>query len=158
MSIADVQLAMKKAPKPVWWDIYTGWCGWCKVMDKKTYTNPQVIQYINEHFYAVKFDAETKDSIAFGGHMYGFQPEERANHLAVEIMGGQLSYPTSIFMPAGFGRPMAIPGYQDVPTIEMILKYLAEEKYKTMPFADYQKTFKGSWVVTDNTPIAAPAH
>ena len=32
----------KKENKIILIDAYTNWCGWCKVMDKKTYTNKQV--------------------------------------------------------------------------------------------------------------------
>jgi hypothetical protein len=33
---------------------------WCKVMDKKTFTNPKVIKYVNKTYYAVSLDAEGK--------------------------------------------------------------------------------------------------
>ena len=39
-------------------DIYTDWCGPCKLMDKNTFQNPDVAQYLNNNFYAVKFNAE----------------------------------------------------------------------------------------------------
>src|SRR6202008_4671840 len=65
MNWDDVQVAMKKKPKKVWVDVYTDWCGWCKVMDKKTFSHPEVIKYMNEHFYAVKFNAESKEDIMF---------------------------------------------------------------------------------------------
>jgi len=145
MTLDEAQAAMKKQPKKVWMDVYTSWCGWCKVMDKKTFTNPDVIKYLNQHFYAVKLDAEQKDSISFMGKKYGFVPEERANHFAVEIMRGQMSYPTSVYMEEGFQSPMCIPGYQEVPAMEMILKYLAEGIYKKTPFPEYQEKFVGTW-------------
>lgn len=39
-------------------DCYTEWCGWCKVMDKNTFSNPEVISYMNEKFIAAKIDME----------------------------------------------------------------------------------------------------
>src|SRR5690606_20911058 len=86
LTIDEVQVAMKKQPKKVYMDVYTDWCGWCKVMDRKTFSNKDVIKYMNKHFYAVKFNAERQDSIRFLGKWYGFQPENRANALAVELM------------------------------------------------------------------------
>src|SRR5690606_15282352 len=44
MTWDEAQVAMKKQPKKVWVDVYTDWCGWCKVMDKKTFSNPEVIR------------------------------------------------------------------------------------------------------------------
>ncbi len=38
LTINEVNAKMKTDPKPVLIDIYTTWCYWCKVMDKKTYS------------------------------------------------------------------------------------------------------------------------
>ncbi len=142
MSLDDVQAAMKKQPKKVLIDFYTGWCGWCKVMDKKTYSNPDVIKYINDNFYAVKFDAERKDTISFLNKEYGFTPEMRANAFAIQMLNGQLSYPTTLIMMENFQTPQPVPGYLDVAKMEMILKYLNENTYLTVKWEDYQKDFK----------------
>ena len=32
-------------------DLYTDWCGWCKVMDRNTFTDPDVIENINNNFF-----------------------------------------------------------------------------------------------------------
>src|SRR5690606_17010397 len=56
----EVEALMKTKPKKVLIDVYTDWCGWCKKLDKEVYENPMAIQYINEHFYAIKFNAEQK--------------------------------------------------------------------------------------------------
>ena len=47
-----------KNPKKIFIDLYTEWCGYCKKMDANTFKDPEVAKYMNEHFYAVKFDAE----------------------------------------------------------------------------------------------------
>lgn len=39
-------------------DVYTNWCGWCKVMDQKTYSQAAVIEKINRHFVPVKLNPE----------------------------------------------------------------------------------------------------
>lgn len=145
MNWDEVQVAMKKEPKKVWVDVYTDWCGWCKVMDKKTFSNPEVIEYMNEHFYAVKFNAERKDEIMFMGKSYGFSPEHNANLLAATLMNGRMSYPTNIVMQENFQGPSPIPGYIKVPDIERVMKYLVEGHYKTQKFEEYAKTFKPEW-------------
>ena len=35
-------------------DVYTKWCGPCKMMMANTFTNANVIEYINANYYAVK--------------------------------------------------------------------------------------------------------
>jgi uncharacterized protein YyaL (SSP411 family) len=67
MSLKDVELAMQKEKRPILIDLYTDWCGWCKVMDKKTYTNKKVIEYLQDKFYPVKLDAETRERITWNG-------------------------------------------------------------------------------------------
>ena len=39
-------------------DCYTDWCGWCKVMDKKTFSDRKIIERINEKYMAIKFNPE----------------------------------------------------------------------------------------------------
>lgn len=159
LTMDEVQTAMKKEPRKVFVDVYTDWCGWCKVMDKKTFSNKNVARYINEKFYAVKFNAEQKDSVRFMGKMYGFVSDYRANQLAVELLRGQLSYPTSVILEENFQNPQPVPGYLDVPTIQTILTYLGENKYKSTPFAEYQKEFKPTWAATEEAaPAAVPGH
>jgi thioredoxin-related protein len=139
-------------------DVYTDWCGWCKVMDKKTFSNPDVIEYVNKNFYAVKLNAEQKDSIRFVGKMYGFAPEYRANMFAVELLRGQMSFPTSVVMEENFQNPMPIPGYLDVPTMEKIIKYLGENIYKSKQFPEYEKGFTATWTekASPAPPIGGP--
>jgi thioredoxin-related protein len=49
-------------------------------------------------------------------------------------------------MEENFQNPQPIPGYLDVPTIEMVLKYLGEGAYKKQQFSEWQSGFKASWV------------
>ena len=51
LSIEKAQELQKKVPKNIIMDIYTDWCGPCKLMDKNTFQNPDVAQYLNNNFY-----------------------------------------------------------------------------------------------------------
>ena len=53
-------------------DLYTDWCGWCKVMDRNTFTDSDVIDNINNNFIPVKFDAEYQNSVVFNNNSYKF--------------------------------------------------------------------------------------
>ena len=53
MTVEEAQEKFMVSPKPIIIDLYTNWCYWCKVMDKKTYNNEKVIKYINKNFYAI---------------------------------------------------------------------------------------------------------
>ncbi len=95
-------------------DIYTDWCGWCKVMDKKTFTDPTVQEYLKENYHLIKFDAEQKESITYKGKVYEWQASSRNgyNTLAKELLGGRMSYPTMVYLDENLNKIRAIPGYK----------------------------------------------
>lgn len=70
MTMDEALAAQKKKPKPIFMDVYTDWCGPCKMLDKNTFQDPAVSKYISENYYAVKFNAEAKGDINFKGKKY----------------------------------------------------------------------------------------
>lgn len=68
----------KKKPKKIMMDVYTNWCGPCKMLDKNTFQTADVANYVNENYYAVKFNAEGNETINYKGKVYsnpGYNPE-----------------------------------------------------------------------------------
>jgi thioredoxin-related protein len=53
----------KQANKPIFLDAYTDWCGWCKVMDKETFSDEKVAAFMNANFVNVKMEMETGEGI-----------------------------------------------------------------------------------------------
>jgi len=132
-----------KKPKKMFIDIYTDWCGWCKKMDAETFESAGIAPYLNKHFYPVKLNAEQRADILFAGHTFKFiaQGNRGYHELAASLMDGQMSYPTVIFLNEEIQMLQRIPGYLDIPTFDAILHYLAEDHYKSTPWAEYQQKF-----------------
>lgn len=115
LTFEEAIAANAKSPKPILVDVYTSWCGWCKVMDRKTFTDPQVQAYIKENFYPVKFDAEQKESIQFNGKEYNFVQGGRRGHnqLAAHLLNGRLGYPSFAFLNSDYRHLHITVGYKD---------------------------------------------
>ncbi len=131
----------KKQPKKILVDVYTDWCGWCKVMDRETFTNDTVATFLAEKFYCVKLDAEMKDAIDFNGHKFEFiagQGRGGVHTLAYSLLDGQMGYPTIVYLTENYERVVISPGFKRPTQLMSELKFTAEEVYKNKTWQEYQ--------------------
>jgi thioredoxin-related protein len=145
ISFEEAEQRMKSAPRPVLIDVYTEWCGWCKVMDKKTYNHNKVAAYINTKYYAIKFDAESKTPVKWKGKTYQYEPQQRMHGLAVALLGADAGFPTTVFIPENPSTPQAIPGFLKPAEIHPLLTYFSEGHHQKIRFDKYAATFKSDW-------------
>jgi thioredoxin-related protein len=146
MSWDQMMEAQKKQHRKVVVDVYTSWCGWCKKMESSTFTDKQIANYVNENFYAVKFDAETKEAIQFKGKQYQFVPQgvNGYNELAGQMLNNQMAYPTTVYFDENMEEIFPVPGFEDIKMFETVLNFVASNSYKTEKYDQYEKTFHGS--------------
>ena len=125
--------------KKVFVDVYTDWCGWCKKMDKDTFQNPEVAQYMQENFYMVKFDAEGKDPIEFDGKTFNYVPSGRRGYheLAAALLQNRLSYPTVVFLDKDLKMLSPVPGYQKAKPFLKIARFFGDDIYKDQDWNSY---------------------
>lgn len=143
MTWEEAVAANEKEPKKIMVDLYTDWCGWCKVMDKKTFTSQKVIKRLNEDFYAVKFDAEQKEDIQYAGKTFIFIKGERkggVHELAYSLVDGKMSYPTIVYLNEKFERISISPGYKEIPDLLNELEFAAGEHYLKGNFQKFLKS------------------
>ena len=145
LTIEQANAKLQVESKPVIIDLYTNWCYWCKVMDKKTYNNSKVISYINENFYAVKLNAETKDTVRWANKNFIYNSHNKVNDFALYATRGQLAFPNTIIFGDLNQEPASIPGFMEPKEIEVILKYFGDDAYKKKKFNEYSKSFKSTW-------------
>lgn len=70
MTFNEAIAAQKKNPKPIFMDVYTDWCGPCKMLDKNTFHDPKIVELVNKNYYAVKFNGEGTDVINYKGKTF----------------------------------------------------------------------------------------
>ncbi|MFD1094160.1 thioredoxin family protein [Salegentibacter chungangensis] len=154
MTMNEALEAQKKAPKKIFMDAYTVWCGPCKMLDRNTFTNKNVIEYVNKNFYPVKFNAEGTEEIVYKDNTFAnpnFDPERKGRNSqhqfasAMKISG----YPSLVFFDEKGELIAPIAGYRTPQQLEMYLKMFASDDYKELTskeaFLDYQKDFEGTF-------------
>lgn len=131
----------KNNPKKIFVDIYTEWCGWCKRMDQTTFKDPEVIRYMNEHFYAIKLDAEMKKKIRFRDQEFKWVSAGRrgVHTLAYSLLEGRMSYPSFVTMTETFDRIAIMPGYKKSEQLIKELRFAAEDKFKETSWEDFNR-------------------
>jgi thioredoxin-related protein len=126
MKFEEAIAANAKNPKMILVDVYTDWCGWCKKMDKDTFTDPQVIAHFQKNFYAVKLNAEdTKRSFQFMGKT--FTEAQMAASMRVN------SYPNFVVIEPGLQNIAQLPGYREPAAFLAGLTDLIDKAFKKNP-------------------------
>jgi len=142
LSISEALEKNKKNPGKIFIDVYTDWCGWCKKMDKTTFSDSKVASLLNKHFYPVKFDAESSKPVEFNGTVYkNPNPGGRrsAHELASALLRNKLSYPSYVILDKNNKGLTVLKGYLKKDQIMPILKYLGKDIYKEMEWKEYQQ-------------------
>ncbi|MDA7501724.1 thioredoxin family protein [Chitinophagales bacterium] len=144
ITISEAEELARKEPRKIIVDLYTDWCGWCKRMDKDTFSKPEIADYVGKHFYAVKLDGEHKETITVGGREYGFIKSGRRGYheIAAVLAGGRLSYPTIVILDHKLNKLVVAPGYQGPKDMDVILHYFAEDHHKTADYETYKAGFR----------------
>ncbi len=126
MKFEEAIAANAKNPKMILVDVYTDWCGWCKKMDKDTFTDPRVIAHFQKNFYAVKLNAEdTNRKFPFMGKT--FSEAEMAASMRVN------SYPNFVVIEPGLQNIAQLPGYREPEAFLAGLAELIDKAFKKTP-------------------------
>lgn len=145
MTFEEAEKAQQMNPRKVFVNIYATWCRWCRVEDSLGFKNREIAHYINQHYYPVKFNAETRTPVTFKGIPYFFEKDETvfAHQLTSYLLNGKLSYPGAVFLDEKMNLMASKTGYLEPAYFESLLNYYADKAYKTMSFYDFDFEFIG---------------
>ncbi|WP_370390755.1 thioredoxin family protein [uncultured Winogradskyella sp.] len=155
MTIEEAVALQKNEPRKIFMDVYTNWCGPCKMLDKNTFHNPDVVDYINTNYYAVKFNAEGNSEVSYKGKTFSnpnYDPAKANRRNSAHEFTRYLrvtAYPTMVFFDEEANFIAPISGYMKPRQIELYLKLFKSDKYKEMTtqeqFNAYYKAFTPSF-------------
>lgn len=95
--ISEIETKLSQTPKYTIIELYTDWCGVCAIQSKKINKNEELISLLEDKFYYIKFDAESKESFIF--NKYQFQNKDQKIHdFAKMISPDSISFPTWVIM------------------------------------------------------------
>jgi len=121
----------KTENKFVLMDVYTDWCGWCKVMDEKTYGDDNVAAYLKEKFVLVRLNPEKDGTVSYKGRLI----EAAALAQGMGIDG----YPATVFFePTGDAVTM-VSGYIQAGEFLKMIKFIGGRHYLTTNYSDFVK-------------------
>jgi thioredoxin-related protein len=120
-SITDGFKIAAQEKKPLIVDFYTEWCGWCKVMDQKTYSDARVKAITSKSFVLAKYNPEKDSEFEFQGKKV--KPTEFAKMMKVT------GYPTTALFSAEGKYLESMGGYIEANKFLDILNYINARKY-----------------------------
>lgn len=142
LTIEEAVNETRKEPRMIFVDVYTDWCGWCKRMDNNTFKDPEVVKYLNEHFYAVKLDGEEPDTIRIDGQAY-INPNpggRRSYHQLPQLfLQGRMAFPSFVFFTHELQTVMVARGYQRPEQLLLMLRFIQEGHYEQQDWESFQK-------------------
>ncbi len=145
LTIEEAETANIDQPRKFLIDVYTDWCGWCKKMDASTFTDKEIVNYLNQNFYCVKLDGEDKNNLTFKGVEFNFVNQGRRGYheLAAGFLKGKMSYPSLVFLDEDLVVLQVMKGFRTAKELLPIISFFGDNSYKETNWTDYINETKG---------------
>lgn len=112
-------LRAKSEHKKIFMNFHAEWCGYCKKMNKETFTNPALIAYMNKNFISIQVDSDKESSLARRYRVQGL--------------------PTSWFLTDTGEQIASQPGYIPADNLLQMMQYIHTDSYKSLSYSDFVK-------------------
>jgi len=111
---------------------YFDGCKWCRYMEDYTFTSDHLSRFINNNFYPFRINAASSDKIVISDHAYTSLRIGKYDfhELATEMLAGNMSFPSIVFLDEQFKKLAVYDQYIDSPNFEMLLSFYAGDHHK----------------------------
>lgn len=117
--------------------IYTDWCGYCQIYEQRIFKDQDVVKFLNNQFLPVRINAWNQNPMWFQGEEFPYDPELKANTLALFLLQGRMDYPSWVVLNQEGELVSPISGYMEVPELMKVLGYYAHGHYERMSWDAY---------------------
>ena len=120
------------------------------LMRTQTFNQRDVAKYVNEKFYPVNIDVFTQDTLEIFNKKYINENKPYKYHqLPIAALEGKMIFPVYIILNEDKKVLEKVVGYQTPEMMDATLHYYGENKYKTISFKKFKKTFKS--IISEST-------
>lgn len=112
-----------------------------KRMEAYTLQDPNIVRYINDNYYAARFDAESRESVRINGKVYRYEDGQH-EFAAYVTHQSSVTYPTSVFMDSELELLQSIPNVIDRQHMHKILVYYGNDHHHEMPWARFSREYQ----------------
>ena len=108
---------IKEQNKKGFLHFYTDWCTYCKIMNKQTFVDPKIIDYLNNNFVSIRVNADKQKDVA---KKYGVS-----------------RFPSTWFIAEDSTSLSNQPGFIQPDMLLDMLKFLNTDSFKEMKFSEF---------------------
>lgn len=111
-------------------DVYAPWCGYCRKMQKETYTDDTVKGHLNSYFEVARLDGTNGDSLVTYQEQT-LKPSMLAQHF------GATGYPTTVFLRPDGEILFQQPGYIAPDQFALMIEYVGTRAFEEQSFQEF---------------------
>ena len=118
----DLPDSLRKDTRPILIFVHTDWCKYCQMQQATTFKNDSVIELLNNNYYTLKLNAETKEDISFFGRTYANKGKTHSLASFIAKKNGIVSFPTTIILSSQQELIVKETAFTDQKTLLKLLK------------------------------------